>query len=251
MTTPADQTSQAQEQGQEPVPTPNDIPPKPTETPEPATEPTGEQAVGAQSVDDLPDWAKSEIRKARDEAAKYRTRAKDIAEEVEAKAKAERDELVQKFGKELGLIEDTSNDPEQLLTAAQQQAESAAKERDELANQLANYRRKDAVSQALSKVDGTVDTALLQAVLASDNAYQQLDINADDFSDQVSQIVTNVIESHPSLVQATHKASGVDTSNTRSGAAKPLTREDLAGMTADEINTAVKDGRLSHLMNSN
>ena len=98
---------------------------------------------------------------------------------------------------------------------------------------------------------GTVDTSLLQAVLASDNAYQQLDINADDFQDQVSNIIAQTIESHPSLVQATHKASGVDTSNTQRGAAKPLTREDLAGMTASEINEAVKNGQLSHLMNSN
>ena len=250
MTTPAEQTSQAQEQaqGQEPTqaPTPADIAaqqPTPTEPPAEPTTPN--------SVDELPDWAQSEIRKAREEAAKYRTRAKDTAEEVAAKAKAEREELIQNLGRQLGLVEDETNDPDKLLTAAQEQAQAAAKERDELANQLANYRRKDAVGNALSKVDGTVDTALLQAVLASDNAYQQLDINADDFQDQVSNIITNTIESHPSLVQATHKASGVDTSNTRSGAAKPLTREDLAGMTADEINAAVKDGRLSHLMNSN
>ena len=250
MTTPAEQTSQAQEQaqGQEPTqaPTPADIAaqqPTPTEPPaEPAT---------PNSVDELPDWAQSEIRKAREEAAKYRTRAKDTAEEVAAKAKAEREELIQNLGRQLGLVEDETNDPEKLLTAAQQQAENAAKERDTLAQQLADYRRKDAVNGALSKVDGTVDTALLQAVLASDNAYQQLDINADDFQDQVSNIITQTIESHPSLVQATHKASGVDTSNTQRGAAKPLTREDLAGMTASEINEAVKNGQLSHLMNSN
>lgn len=243
-----EETSQAQEtQAQENV-TPNDVQPQAqaTEPVEPASEPSVPN-----SVDELPDWAQSEIRKAREEAAKYRTRAKDTAEEVEAKAKAEREELIQTLGRQLGLVEDETNDPDKLLTAAQEQAQAAAKERDELANQLANYRRKDAVSQALSKVDGTVDTALLNAVLASDNAYNTLDINADDFTDQVSTIITQTIESHPSLVQATHKASGVDTSNTRSGAAKPLTREDLAGMSADEINAAVKDGRLSHLMNSN
>ena len=250
MTTPAEQTSQAQEQaqGQEPTqaPTPADIAaqqPTPTEPPAEPTTPN--------SVDELPDWAQSEIRKAREEAAKYRTRAKDTAEEVAAKAKAEREELVQTLGRQLGLVEDETNDPDKLLTAAQEQAQAAAKERDTLAQQLADYRRKDAVGNALSKVDGTVDTALLQAVLASDNAYNQLDINADDFQDQVSQIIANTIESHPSLVQATHKASGVDTSNTQRGAAKPLTREDLAGMTASEINEAVKNGQLSHLMNSN
>ena len=242
-----EETSQAQEnQVQEVTPNTTVQQEQVAEPVEQTTEP-----VVPNSVDELPDWAQSEIRKAREEAAKYRTRAKDTAQEVEAKAKAEREAFVQKLGKELGLIEDTSNDPEKLLTAAQEQAQAAAKERDELAQQLANYRRKDAVGNALSKVDGTVDTALLNAVLASDNAYQQLDINADDFQDQVSQIIASTIESHPSLVQATHKASGVDTSNTQRGAAKPLTREDLAGMTASEINEAVKNGQLSHLMNSN
>ena len=242
-----EETSQAQENQVQ------NTAPNNTEPQEPQAEPVEQttEPVVPNSVDELPDWAQSEIRKAREEAAKYRTRAKDTAEEVEAKAKAEREAFVQKLGKELGLIEDTSNDPEKLLTAAQEQAQAAAKERDELAQQLANYRRKDAVGNALSKVDGTVDTALLNAVLASDNAYNSLDINADDFQDQVSQIIANTIESHPSLVQATHKASGVDTSNTQRGAAKPLTREDLAGMTASEINEAVKNGQLSHLMNTN
>ena len=242
-----EETSQAQEnQVQNTAPNNTEPQEQQAEPVEQTTEP-----VVPNSVDELPDWAQTEIRKAREEAAKYRTRAKETATEAEAKAKSEREELIQNLGRQLGLVEDENNDPDKLLTAAQEQAQAAAKERDELANQLANYRRKDAVGNALSKVDGTVDTALLNAVLASDNAYQQLDINADDFQDQVSQIIASTIESHPSLVQATHKASGVDTSNTQRGAAKPLTREDLAGMTASEINEAVKNGQLSHLMNSN
>lgn len=241
-----EETSQAQEiQAQESV-TPNDVQPQ-AQVAEPV-EPAGEPTV-PNSVDELPDWAQSEIRKAREEAAKYRTRAKDTAEEVAAKAKAEREELIQNLGRQLGLVEDETNDPDKLLTAAQEQAQAAAKERDELANQLANYRRKDAVNNALAKVDGTVDTALLNAVLASDNAYQQLDINADDFTDQVSTIITQTIESHPSLVQATHKASGVDTSNTRRGNNAKLTREDLDRMYANgeyaEINKAFADGRFN------
>ncbi|WP_347285537.1 hypothetical protein [Corynebacterium stationis] len=241
-----EETSQAQEiQAQENV-TPNDV--QPQEPVVEPVEPAGESSV-PNSVDELPDWAQSEIRKAREEAAKYRTRAKDTAEEVAAKAKAEREELIQTLGRQLGLVEDETNDPDKLLTAAQEQAEAAAKERDTLAQQLADYRRKDAVNNALAKVDGTVDTALLNAVLASDNAYNELDINADDFTDQVSTIITQTIESHPSLVQATHKASGVDTSNTRRGNNAKLTREDLDRMYANgeyaEINKAFADGRFN------
>lgn len=204
------------------------------------------------SVDDLPDWAQKEIRKARDEAAKYRTKAKTAAEtaaeEAQSKAQAERDALIQNIGKQLGLVQDETPDPESLIKAATEREQKAAAERDELMDKLNNYRRNDAVRAAVSKVDGTVDTDLLSAVLNSDNAYTTLDVNADDFETQVAQIVTNKIESHPSLVQATYKASGVDTSNTQRGTGSVITEEDLARMSAKEIYEAQKSGKLNHLL---
>ncbi|MFR9882446.1 hypothetical protein ACL1NM_11700 [Corynebacterium striatum] len=216
---------------------------------EPANTPEPQQAT---SVDQLPEWAQKEIRTARDEAAKYRTKAKSAAEtaaeEAQAKAQAERDALIQSIGKQLGFVEEETTDSEALIKAAVEREQAAAKQRDELQEQLNTYRRNDAVRTAVSKVDGQVDTDLLSAVLNSDNAYTQLDVDADDFETQVAQIVTNKIESHPSLVQATHKASGVDTSNTQRGAAKQLTREDLKSMTATEINKAVREGRVANLM---
>ncbi|PXY09189.1 hypothetical protein CKF53_00095 [Corynebacterium striatum] len=194
------------------------------------------------------------MRTARDEAAKYRTKAKSAAEtaaeEAQAKAQAERDALIQSIGKQLGLVEEETTDSEALIKAAVEREQAAAKQRDELQEQLNTYRRNDAVRTAVSKVDGQVDTDLLSAVLNSDNAFTQLDVNADDFDAQVAQIVTSKIESHPSLIQAIHKASGVDTSNTTRGTEKPLTREDLKNMSAHEINEAVKSGKLSHLMNN-
>lgn len=218
---------------------------------EPANTPEPQQAT---SVDQLPEWAQKEIRTARDEAAKYRTKAKSAAEtaaeEAQAKAQAERDALIQSIGKQLGLVEEETTDSEALIKAAVEREQAAAKQRDELQEQLNTYRRNDAVRTAVSKVDGQVDTDLLSAVLNSDNAFTQLDVNADDFDAQVAQIVTSKIESHPSLIQAIHKASGVDTSNTTRGTEKPLTREDLKNMSAHEINEAVKSGKLSHLMNN-
>ncbi|WP_306593854.1 hypothetical protein [Corynebacterium striatum] len=238
-------TSQAQETpaGQEPNTQP--------ETNQPQQE-TNQPAGG---IEDLPEWAQKEIRSLRDESAKYRTRSKDAeaakADELKAaqeKAEQERNQLIQDIGKKLGLVEDETSDPQKLIEAAVEREQAAAKERDEMRDTLTKYRRNDAVRAAVSKVDGTVDTDLLAAVLNSDNAYTQLDVNADDFETQVAQIVTNKIESHPSLVQATHKASGVDTSNTQRGAARQLTREDLKSMTATEINKAVREGRVANLM---
>ncbi|MFS0027772.1 hypothetical protein ACL1G6_02475 [Corynebacterium striatum] len=237
-------TSQAQENpaGQEP-------------NTQPETQPQQETNQPAGGIEDLPEWAQKEIRSLRDESAKYRTRSKDAeatkADELKAaqeKAEQERNQLIQDIGKKLGLVEDETSDPQKLIEAAVQREQAAAKERDEMRDTLTKYRRNDAVRAAVSKVDGTVDTDLLAAVLNSDNAYTQLDVNADDFETQVAQIVTNKIESHPSLVQATHKASGVDTSNTQRGAAKQLTREDLKSMTATEINKAVREGRVANLM---
>lgn len=174
------------------------------------------------------------------------------ADELKAaqdKAEAERNQLIQDIGKKLGLVEDETSDPQKLIDAAVQREQEAAKERDQMRDTLNQYRRNDAMRTAIEKVDGKVDTTLLNALLNSDNAYQQLDIDADDFDAQVAQIVNQKIESHPSLIQAIHKASGVDTSNTNRGAEKPITREDLKNMDAHEINEAVKSGKLSHLMN--
>lgn len=202
------------------------------------------------SVDQLPEWAQKEIRTARDEAAKYRTKAKSAAEtaaeEAQAKAQAERDALIQSIGKQLGLVEEETTDSEALIKAAVEREQAAAKQRDELQEQLNTYRRNDAVRTAVSKVDGRVDTDLLSAVLNSDNAYTQLDVDADDFDAQVAQIVTQKLESHPSLIQAIHKASGVDTSNTNRGN-QAITMADLQQMTSKEIYEAQKAGKLDHL----
>ena len=242
--------SDTQESSQAQETTPQDNATKP-----PAQEPVNTpEPPQANSVDQLPEWAQKEIRTAREEAAKYRTKAKSAAEtaaeEAQSKAQAERDALIQSIGKQLGLVEEETTDSEALIKAAVEREQAAAKQRDELQEQLNTYRRNDAVRTAVSKVDGKVDTDLLSAVLNSDNAFNQLDVNADDFDAQVAQIVTSKIESHPSLIQAIHKASGVDTSNTTRGTEKPLTREDLKNMSAHEINEAVKSGKLSHLMNN-
>ena len=244
--TQPENTSQAQETpaGQEP------------NTPQ-ENHPQQANSQPASGIDDLPEWAQKEIRSLRDESAKYRTKSKDVEaakeDELKAaqeKAEAERNQLIQDIGKKLGLVEDETSDPQKLIDAAVEREQAAAKERDQMRDTLNQYRRNDAMRSAVEKVDGNVDTTLLNALLNSDNAYTQLDVDADDFESQVEKIVTQKLESHPSLIQAIHKASGVDTSNTTRGTEKPLTREDLKNMRAHEINEAVKSGKLSHLMNN-
>lgn len=240
-TTP-ENTSQAQENpaGQEP-------------NTQPETQPQQETNQPAGGIEDLPEWAQKEIRSLRDESAKYRTRSKDAeaakADELKAaqeKAEAERNQLIQDIGKKLGLVEDETSDPQKLIEAAVQREQAAAKERDEMRDTLTKYRRNDAMRSAVEKVDGNVDTTLLNALLNSDNAYTALDVDADDFESQVEKIVTQKLESHPSLIQAIHKASGVDTSNTNRGN-QAITMADLQQMTSKEIYEAQKAGKLDHL----
>ncbi|MBU5654339.1 hypothetical protein KPA07_05360 [Corynebacterium aurimucosum] len=241
-TTP-ENTSQAQETpaGQEPN--------TQAETNQPQQE-TNQPAGG---IEDLPEWAQKEIRSLRNEAANYRTKSKDVeaakADELKAaqeKAEAERNQLIQDIGKKLGLVEDETSDPQKLIEAAVEREQAAAKERDEMRDTLTKYRRNDAMRSAVEKVDGNVDTTLLNALLNSDNAYTQLDVDADDFESQVETIVTQKLESHPSLIQAIHKASGVDTSNTNRGN-QAITMADLQQMTSKEIYEAQKAGKLDHL----
>ena len=229
--TPADVQATEATTGQEPTPTPADLAAQ--ATPEPPAPETPTAETPAETFD------REYVEKLRTEAAKYRTRAKEI-EDTKA---AELDAFKQEMAKALGLVEDTADDPAALLEAAQA-------ERDKMAEQLNAYRRDDAIRTALKNVDGKVDETLLHAVLNSNNAFRELEITSDDYADQVSAMIATAIENHPSLiVQATPPASGVDTTNTNTGADRKITREDLANMTATEINQAARDGKLNHLMN--
>lgn len=181
------------------------------------------------------------VEKLRKEAAQYRTKAKEVEE---AKA-GELDAFKQEMAKALGLVEDTQ-DPKALLDAATQREQEAATERDKLAQELNQFRQQNAVQAAAPQ---GVDTDLLNAVLSANKALDQLDPTADDYAQQVNAAVNAVIEKHPSLrTQAVPHASGVDPTNTNTGAQKTLTREDLNDMSAEDINKAVREGRLNHLL---
>lgn len=195
-------------------------------------EPTTDQtADGAE----LPDWARDKLAKANAEAAKYRTRAKD----AESAKTSELDALKKQIGKSLGLVEDDTTDPDKLIQAA-------TAERDSMAQKLQEYQQKDAITSAAS--GKTSDVALLTALLQSDKAFAELDTSADDYSAQVAALVDAKITAHPAL-KAQAAASGIDTSTTNTGSNRQIRREDLANMSAAEINKAAREGKLNHLMN--
>lgn len=220
-------------------------------TPTPANMPTQAPRGAEQQpagIDDLPDWAQKEIRGLRQENAKHRNKAKTAAEEATQReqqhAEEARNALVQDIAKALGLADD-EQDPQQLLEAANEKTAEQQKRIDELVGQINGYKREAAVSDAIGSRQ--VNSKLMRALLAQDNAYSQIDVNADDFAGQVSEVVERVLAENPEIVQVARGQSSVDTSNTQNGQ-KAITRDDLKTMSAAEINAAVREGRLDHLL---
>lgn len=217
-----------------------------------ATAQTVDTSAGADTQADATDAGKPEtfdrdyVEQLRKEAASYRTKAKELEDQFTT-TKTEKDDLIQQIGKALGLVDDQTDDPAKLLEAATKREQELAQERDDTARQLREYRQRDAIREASTTAKIT-DHALLEAVLKTNNAFNALDINADDYQAQVAQFITEAVQQHPALAQVAPTASGVDTSTTNSGAKGQLTREDLANMTSAEINQAAREGKLNHLM---
>lgn len=231
-------TSQADNTNQDTTTADNTVVDATTQTPDVDTtgDTTGDTTANVETFD------REYVEKLRKEAAQYRTKAKEIEE---SKA-GELDAFKQQIGKALGLVEDDTDDPAKLLEAATKREQEIAAERDTYLAQIADFKRNEALND-VAKTAGVGDLTLLKGALALNNQYQALDINADDYSAQVAEIVTQTLTSHPALAQVAH-TSGIDTSTTNSGAARQLTREDLANMTSAEINKAAREGKLNHLM---
>lgn len=200
------------------------------------------------TVDSLPTWAQSLIKDLRDENGKHRNKAKTAAEEAAQREKElatqARDQLVNDLAKALGIGGEEEQDPQALLDAANEKTNEQQKRIDELVEQVNGYKRDAAIDAAIG--DRNVNKKLLKAVLASDNALDGLDVTDDNFADQVSEAVNDAIKNTPELVQATPGKSGIDPTNTKTD--QPITREDLTSMSAEDINQAVRDGRLDHLL---
>ncbi len=200
------------------------------------------------TVDALPSWAQSLIKDLRDENGKHRNKAKTAAEEAAQREKElatqARDQLVNDLAKALGIGGEDEQDPQALLDAANEKTTEQQKRIDELVSQVNSYKREQAIDEAIG--NRNVNKRLLKAVLAQDNALKDLDVDSDNFADQVSEAVNDAIKNTPELVQATPGKSGIDPTNTNSE--RPITRDDLKTMSPEDINKAVADGKLDHLL---
>lgn len=173
-----------------------------TETDTPATEPEPEP-----SDKDAKSYDETYVKKLRAENAAARVRAteaekaaQEAARQAQEAAEAQK-KLTENLGRALGFVQDETplTSDELLKQAAEREAQIAA-ERDSVAERLRNFERREALTSAVTSVDGD-----LEAILDSrkvNEAIAKLDTNADDFKAQVAEIVSAAVESNPKLKKA-------------------------------------------------
>ncbi|MFG1709230.1 hypothetical protein ACFLIM_39170 [Nonomuraea sp. M3C6] len=162
----------------------------------------------ARKITDLPAWAQAELRRARNDAVKYRTQLQEkqaeqqagpSPEDVAAQAKSE---LAQQIGKALGIVaeEEKPVDPKDMIDRLTTERDSTAKERD---SERELHRR------ALTEL-GVHRTALKQgadgdALLDSRSflrSIKDLDPDAEDFSTVLAERITQAVEDNPKFKAA-------------------------------------------------
>jgi hypothetical protein len=199
----------------------------PTGVPAPAETPTESAPAEAQSVDQLPAWAREEIRKTRDEAAAARVKgnekAKTAAEEAAAAA---REELLRTVGKTLGLpgFEDEKVDPQKLVESLTAERDQAAAKATADAKALRDYQVRDAVREA---AQGKANFGALYDSHSFLTTVDALDPTAPDFAAQVTAAIDGAITTNPLLKAvapaATQTSGGEHTGDTGTGEDAPAT----------------------------
>jgi hypothetical protein len=170
----------------ESAPAATTAPPVVTTTATVATPDAPEASQVPQRVEELPEWAQKEIRKARQEAGDQRT-AKNAAEQ-------DRQAMLDGIAKALGIKpDDAPPDPAALQsTIAESQARIAALEADTRSRdvELAAWR---AASKGGANAVALLDSRSFVADLA------KLDPGADDFAAQVDVAVKAAVDANPAL----------------------------------------------------
>lgn len=202
----------------------------------------GEKAKpDARKVDDLPAWAQAELRRARNDAVKYRTQlaekqaeqpvtAGPSPEEIAAQAKAE---LAQQIGKALGIVEEEKPvDPKDMIDRLSAEKDATAKERD-AERELHRRALRELGVHRTSLKQGADGDALLDS-RSFLRSIKDLDPDAEDFSTVLAERITQAIEDNPkfkaaSLVGPPARSGGEFTGGPggRSGDPEQMTTEDF------------------------
>lgn len=186
------------------------------------------------------------ISKLNRESARYRTERNELRDQLtklEEQRQADQ-ERWQKLQSALGMTDNES--PEDKLKAVQETAAQKQAELEKITAEFRDFKVRQEIATAARKQG--VDGELLTDILAGRGALSQLDPTAEDYASQVEGLVTETVNAHPSLAtQRVPESSGNAPTPTKNDAGQ-LSRDDLATMTAEQINKAVREGKLDHIL---
>lgn len=179
-------------------------------------------APAVETVDALPEWAQKIIRDTRKEAADHRA-AKNTA-----------DQQLAAILKAAGVVDD--KDPAAVLEAATKERDTAAQERDAARRELAVLKAAQTVGADTGKL---LDRASFMTTI------QGLDVQD---AAAVKAAVEAAIAADPTLkAPRAGSASTIDQAG-GTGEQGPITEEQLKQMTPEQIDKALTEGRLNHLL---
>lgn len=211
--------------------------------PEQAKAEEGEKAkADARKIDDLPAWAQAELRRARNDAVKYRQQLQEkekqaeqapagpSPEEIAAQAKAE---LAQQIGKALGIVaeEEKPVDPKEMVNLLTAERDANAKERD-AERELHRATQIELGVHRTSLKLGADGDALLDS-RSFLRSIRDLDPTAEDFSTVLGERIQRAVEDNPKF-----KAASMTGPPARSGGeftGGPGGRTDPDEMTTDDF----------------
>ncbi len=200
VTSTADRTEQPEAPAQETAPAPDQ------------EAPAAEQEKAkpdAKKIDDLPAWAQAELRRARNDAVKYRQQLQEKTEqdkpaapspeEIAAQAKAE---LAQQIGKALGLVQEEEKpvDPKEVIERLTTERDQTAAERDKERELTRRTLVELGVHRTSSKVGADGDALLdSRSFLRS---IKDLDPNSEDFPGLLEERIKQAVEDNPKFKAA-------------------------------------------------
>lgn len=178
----------------------------------------------AENVADLPAWAQKIITDARKEAGDYRTAAKTAADTATK-------DLTDKLAVAFGLKPDPTLDPATLTASLTEAQSNAAKS----ARELAIFKAASATGADPNRLlDSNSFMSSVSGLDPADGA-------------AVTAAITAAIAANP-ILKAVRAAGASGSELTGSGETGQITEAQLAQMTPEQINTALRAGKLAHLL---
>lgn len=207
--------------------------PEPTNPPTPPTPPAGNEppAPDIREIQAQLERQSKELEKARNEAAKYRTRNDE-----------ETGSLRKALAGWLGSEGEKTPDPTQVL----EQLRARDKAREAEVNRL---RVTTALERSARSHGADVD--LLEPYLRGTGRLDGLDAADPKFPDALDGLVAELVEKQPKFKANTNGGQAPPRGGSEFPGGNPgprlLSREDLQGMSADDINKARKEGRIANV----